>query len=120
MGDALDKASSIWSNLLTQKQLQSLGIKDEEEAKPNKRPKTEGAQRLHLGFFGQHQGNGPGDGQDSSTTRGQPSCPITGIRVCTLDSTGGGQSASNLVSPSCGMAEERQEHESQALNGSCA
>ena len=37
MGDALDKASSIWANLLTQKQLQSLGIKDEEEAKPNKR-----------------------------------------------------------------------------------
>ena len=39
MGDALDKASSIWANLLTQKQLQSLGIKDEEEAKPNKRPR---------------------------------------------------------------------------------
>ena len=39
MGDALDKSSSIWANLLTQKQLQSLGIKDEEEAKPNKRPR---------------------------------------------------------------------------------
>ena len=39
MGDALDKASSIWSNLLTPGQLRSLGIKDEEEVKPNKRPR---------------------------------------------------------------------------------
>ena len=38
MGDALDKASSIWSNLLTPGQLRSLGIKDEED-KPNKRPR---------------------------------------------------------------------------------
>ena len=37
MGDALDKASSIWSNLLTPGQLKSLGIKEDEEAKPNKR-----------------------------------------------------------------------------------
>ena len=39
MGDALDRASSIWANLLTQGQLQSLGIKDEDDAKPNKRPR---------------------------------------------------------------------------------
>lgn len=39
MGDALDKANLIWNNLLTPGQLRSLGIKDEDETKPNKRPR---------------------------------------------------------------------------------
>lgn len=39
MGDALDKASSIWANLLTQDQLRSLGIKEEDTNEPNKRPR---------------------------------------------------------------------------------
>jgi len=37
MADDLDKASTIWSGLLTPGQLLSLGIKDEEDIKPNKR-----------------------------------------------------------------------------------
>ena len=39
MGADLDKASTIWANLLTESQLQSLGIKDEEKDQPNKRPR---------------------------------------------------------------------------------
>ena len=37
MADDLDKASTIWSGLLTPGQLLSLGIKEEAENKPNKR-----------------------------------------------------------------------------------
>jgi hypothetical protein len=39
MGDALDKANSIWGSLLTPTQLESLGITPETEDKPNKRPR---------------------------------------------------------------------------------
>ena len=77
----------------------------------------EGAHCLHLGFFRQHQGNGPSDGQDSSSPRGQPSCPATGIRVCALDPTGGGQLVANPDGLQLGMAEGQQEHESPALHG---
>ena len=39
MGDALDKANSIWGSLLTPGQLHSLGIHPEDEDKPLKRPR---------------------------------------------------------------------------------
>ena len=87
MGDALDKASSIWSNLLTPGQLKSLGIKDEEEAKPNKRPAQKGQKRhlRQLHQTDQHlKTNGSGDGQDLDETRGHYQCSSPGTRVCSL------------------------------------